>query len=248
MNNTAKPESQIARTPAESARPRTRREGFRWRNPYIDLIQTQAHNLVAPTGRVFSDDERSDLRARLAPYVDSPGGVLVELGSGMGNHLVAQALRSPQAFLVGFELRFKRLYRSAEKADIAGAKNLLIVQDDARHLALNFAPGTLKAVFVNFPDPWSKRKWLKHRLLTDKFVATFRELLCPGGVLAYKTDQQQAFEGTLEVLKADQGLEITKLSYDLHNSEFAKDNLRTEFESLFVGQKLPIYMVEARKR
>ena len=64
----------------------------------------------------------------------------------------------------------------------------------------------------------------------------------PGGEIHFKTDNDPLFDFTLEEMAAS-GWETTCVTRDLHKSEWDADNLRTEFETKYAEQGIPIKRV-----
>jgi tRNA (guanine-N7-)-methyltransferase len=214
-----------------------------WKNQYIDLAKTRPQFLLACEAGVMSDGEREQLGRRVAEFERR----YCELGSGSGGHLVDLASRNQSTLCLGFEVRFKRAVRTAEKAEQLALKNLLVVRGDASQLGAVFSPESLDGVFVNFPDPWEKKKWKKHRLLKEEFLANIHRLLKPSGFLSFKTDHTEYFDSTHEIIR-NQGLfNISRVTRDLHASEWQTGNIMSEFERLFCSQNLPVLYLECKK-
>lgn len=174
--------------------------------------------------------------------------VFCELGSGSGMHLIERAALKARAQFFGFELRYKRSVRTLEKAVERKIENLFVLRVDAGAVGQVFAPGSLQGVYVNFPDPWDKHKKTKKRMLSAQQLAVLRELLVPGGFVAFKTDHEQYYEWVLAEAGASGVFDIAWRSRDLHSSEYREQNVETEFEKLFLSQGLPIYAAELRAR
>ena len=66
--------------------------------------------------------------------------------------------------------------------------------------------------------------------------------MVPGGVIEFKTDNDPLFDFTLEEMEAA-GWETTCVTRDLHHSEWDAENLRTEFETKYAEQGIPIKRV-----
>lgn len=213
-----------------------------WKNQYIDLVTTKP-DLIVSLDEGNPGVAADWLAERSRPYQD----VICELGSGSGGHLVQRAGQRPNALFVGFEIRFKRAYRTAEKAESADINNLVIARTSARHLHALFPAGRLAGVYVNFPDPWQKRRWKKHRLLQQPFLQEVLTALRPDGFFAYKTDHPECFEETVKILRTMPGFVITEETHDLHHSPYISDNIISEFEALFLSQHLPIHFIKAKK-
>jgi tRNA (guanine-N7-)-methyltransferase len=172
--------------------------------------------------------------------------IYVEIGSGSGMHIIQLAQNNPDTLCIGLEIRFKRAFKTGEKAEKLGLNNVLVLRTDARCLNDLFSQGEVDAFYINYPDPWDKRRWKKNRLLNQDMLATLHTLLRPEGHLRYKTDHQEYFASTLELLGAGQWQRL-KLTTDLVNSEWSEATIPTEFEYLFKSQDKPLCFLEARK-
>jgi tRNA (guanine-N7-)-methyltransferase len=172
--------------------------------------------------------------------------LIIELGSGSGQHLISLASRYPNCCVLGFELRYKRAVRTIEKSIKAGVENVFVARTSALNLSNLVLPGTVSRLFVNFPDPWSdKRRWKKHRLLNDETLSMIARCMAPGGIFRYKTDHKECFHDVTHRLKVHPEYVICRITEDLHSSPLIHDNLLTEFEEMFRAQGLPIYFVQA---
>lgn len=213
-------------------------------NQYIRLVETKPDRLLACSEGTVPGTAKEWVGRRLVGM----RGVMVELGSGSGGHLIDYARLNPTTACIGFELRFKRAFRTIEKAEAAGAGNCAVVRSDARLLHEFFEPGSIDDIFVNFPDPWSKRRWHKHRLLSEQFFGRAHALLKDGGHLHYKTDHPEYFERTVALAGTLPGWNTTGISRDLPETGAGSfGNVLTEFERLFRRQGLPIHALHLRK-
>ncbi len=215
----------------------------KWTNKYVELVRTLPETLI-------NGEEKAPLESeieRVAQILKGFSRVFVELGSGSGGHLIERAHKDPGSLYIGFELRYKRAFRTAEKALGKGIKNLVVIRSDATYLDRYFAPNSLDGIYMNFPDPWDRKKWKKHRMINAESLRTFHSLLKPGASFRYKTDHEGYFDDSLELIKQSALFSIARMTRDLHLSEFTEDNVTTEFERLFISQGLPTYFVEITK-
>jgi tRNA (guanine-N7-)-methyltransferase len=210
-----------------------------WENQYMQLVTTKPGIIVAEHDRELAENSRIEIQRRLPDFSDC----FVELGSGSGMHLITLAQRNPQALCVGFEIRFKRAFKTGEKAELKVLNNVMVVRTDARQIKHLFSPGQVSGFFVNYPDPWDKRRWLKNRLLNPELLQTMRDLLKEKGFLRYKTDHQEYFASTCKLLSAEQW-QTVKHTTDLLQSPYAENNIPTEFEMLFKSQQKPLCLLE----
>ena len=215
----------------------------RWKNPYIDRV-AGFPDLVLD---INSSDDPAFLAQELIVKTRSYKQLFLEFGSGSGGHLIAHAKLNLAALWVGFELRFKRTVRTAEKAKREGLTNLLVLRTSAQRAPIFFGPSSIDGIFVNFPDPWGKPRWAKHRMLNEQFIRSIHNLLRPGGVLSYKTDHQGCFDETNRLLQESGLFHVSKLTYDLKLSPYAQGNIQSEFERLFYSKGIAVNFLEATR-
>lgn len=213
----------------------------KWRNQYVDLVETKELYIIAGANSGLSEAQIASLAKRRKNF----DRLIVEPCSGSGTHLIAQAEKNPNALCVGFELRFKRTFRTAEKAEKKDLKNLIVIRSNARIMSELFEANSIDELYVNFPDPWVRKRWLKHRILNSETIPVFASLLKPNGFLAYKTDHEEYFyEAVAEIEKQDCLLVKEKTS-DLYKSDFLESNIQTEFEQLFLSKGMKIFHAKA---
>lgn len=215
----------------------------RWENQYIQLVTTKPGVIVAEEDRESPQESRA-LIEQLRPKFE---GVFVEIGSGSGMHLLRLAEQNPRVLCIGLEIRFKRAFKTGEKAERRGLNNVLVLRTDAQYIGHLFGPGEVAGFFVNYPDPWDKRRWKKNRILNETMLLTIHQLLKDGGILRYKTDHAEYFHSTRAIL-VEPAWRTTKLSTHLLESEWAAENIPTEFECLFKSQEKPLHLLEVVKQ
>lgn len=218
-------------------------ENRRWRNQYIDLLGSKPEYIVSATGKDLSAEDLTRVKARCAEFAS----IAVEIGSGSGQHLIELAHRDPRTLFIGYEIRFKRIFRTAEKAEKLGLNNILLVRQSAFEIPATFGKESLDGVYINFPDPWDKKRWHKNRILNPEFLQIIHAVLKPEGFLSYKTDHSGYFAATRGILDELQMFSIEALETDLHHSPLAEATPPTEFESLFRSKGLPVMYLRAKK-
>lgn len=215
-----------------------------WTNKYVHLVRTLPDILINGEEKVPTAEEI----LRVKEIVRRFPKLYVELGSGSGGHIIERAGQDPDALYAGFELRYKRAFRTAEKSQKQGLHNLLIIRTDASSLRSFFEPESVDGFFMNFPDPWDRKKWKKHRMINEESLKNFHALLKSGASFRYKTDHEGYFDDTLTLVEKSDLFTVARLTRDLHLSEHTNDNVTTEFERLFISQGLPTYFVELLKK
>jgi tRNA (guanine-N7-)-methyltransferase len=131
-----------------------------------------------------------------------PGPLELEMGSGAGGHALEYCRRNPGVRYVAFEWRKKYARDTLNRGDKMGLKNLRVIEADARAVVPRiFAPGSLSAIHLQFPDPWWKRAHFKRAIIQPDFARLLLDRLVPGGRFDLRTDVEDRARGMLEILE-----------------------------------------------
>jgi tRNA (guanine-N7-)-methyltransferase len=200
-----------------------------WVNPYLRKIFSIPDKLL--------DSSLINLKERIFKKASEFENLYVEPCSGSGGHLIKLASNNPKDLFIGFEKRYKRAFRTAEKA--RELKNLIVVRGNV-DLAL-FPDGLVAGVYLNFPDPWDKNE--KNRLINEGFVREVYRILRKDGFFRLKTDHKESF---LRAKDAFSGGGFVTIS-EIMGASLEESGIQTEFESLFRSKNLPIYLLSVKK-
>ncbi len=171
-------------------------------------------------------------------------GIMIEIGCGKGGFMMQLAKANPEVQFVCIEKISDVILLAAEKMKREELQNVKLLNCDAENLPEYFSEGSVSRIYLNFSDPWPRPKHAKRRLTAPKYLEIYKKLLAPDGAIFFKTDNRILFDYSLETLEAA-GFRLEKLTYDLHNSEYEKDNLHTEYEDNFSAKGFAINRVEA---
>ena len=115
--------------------------------------------------------------------------VVLEIGFGNGDHLLARAQAEPGTNFLGVEVHRPGAGRVLNRAAAADLRNLRVACHDAVEVLRDWLPErSLAEILVYFPDPWPKKKHHKRRLISPSFAALAASRLAPGGLLKLATD------------------------------------------------------------
>lgn len=132
--------------------------------------------------------------------------VIMEIGFGMGDSLLAMAEAAPETNYLGVEVHTPGVGRLLNNATKAGLKNLRVYREDALEvLRLCIADASLDGIQLFFPDPWPKKKHHKRRMVQPAIAQTFRQKLKIGGTFHMATDWQPYAEHMMAVMSAAEG-------------------------------------------
>jgi tRNA (guanine-N7-)-methyltransferase len=130
------------------------------------------------------------------------GPLELEIGAGTGGFALGYAERFPTRRLIAIEWRKKYARDVDNRAEKRGLKNLRVLEADARMVVPRlFAPGSLAAVHLQFPDPWWKRSHQKRAVIQPDFAKLLMEKMAPGALFDLRTDVQDRADSMLSVLE-----------------------------------------------
>ena len=180
-----------------------------------------------------------------APFVKNLSRKLyVEVGTGKGDFISQIAERNPQINFVGMEVEATVVLAAARKVREKNLSNVRLLVCDVNRIAEIFLEHAVDRLYINFCDPWPKKRHAKRRLTHANFLELYRKILAPDGEIFFKTDNRGLFDFSLEQF-ATAGLDVRDVTNDLHASEPA-DNIRTEYETKFSAEGVPINFCVAR--
>lgn len=164
--------------------------------------------MFAPDFRPLAPDFWREIFGRSA-------SLAVEIGPGLGEFLVAMAQAHPERDFFAIEHVRSRVAHIENELQRYRIKNARVLHADAKFALALLPDACVDSVYVQFPDPWWKRRHHRRRLLTPSFVAQVRRVLRPGATLELVTDVAEYFERARPILDADPGLELVTTDLSL---------------------------------
>jgi tRNA (guanine-N7-)-methyltransferase len=130
--------------------------------------------------------------------------LVVEIGFGNGDHLLASAQARPDTDFLGMEVHRPGVGRVLQQADRLGLSNLRVLCADAVEILRDRLPhGAVDEVVIFFPDPWPKTRHHKRRLIQPAFAKVLAQALRRGGRLRLATDWAEYAQQMLQVMSAE---------------------------------------------
>lgn len=175
---------------------------------------------------------------------DSTRELYVELGTGKGDFITQIAERNPQINFIGLEVEATCVLAAARKVREKNLSNVRLIVFDVSNIAELFAEHEVDRLYINFCDPWPKKRHAKRRLTYSRFLELYKKILKHGGEIFFKTDNRGLFDFSLEQFTLA-GFDVRDVTNDLHADE-PPDNIRTEYENKFSAAGVPINFCIAR--
>ncbi len=150
--------------------------------------------------------------------------VWLEIGFGGGEHMVHMAASYPQIGLIGCEPFINGVAMLLGKIRAAGVGNLAIHPGDVRDLFDVLPPASVARAFLNYPDPWPKRRHHRRRFVTEDHLRPLARVMQPGAEFRVATDIPDYMRQTLA--------EVPKAGFTLvsHGPTAWEDWLSTRYE------------------
>lgn len=168
----------------------------------------------------------------------------IEVGSGMGKFITTLAQQNPHINYVAIERDKNVMIRVLDKVREHNITNIKLLCSDAVILTDYFRQGEVDRIYLNFSDPWPKKRHAKRRLTYRSFLALYQQILREDGELHFKTDNRGLFAYSLESM-SQFGMYFTKINLNLHQEDEG-DNIPTEYEHKFAEKGSRIYRMEAK--
>lgn len=172
--------------------------------------------------------------------------IKLEIGFGNGAFLIDMAIQEPQCNLIGIDFYRKGIRKVITRMDRLHLNNIRVAYGDASEkIPFLFEEGELSEVFINFPDPWPKKRHHKRRLIQPAFVEMLAGKLAPGGRVRIATDFESYAMEILEVMEANAHFSNQHdASGYLHERN---DIPKTKYEKSFLNAGKKIFYFEFSK-
>ncbi len=176
---------------------------------------------------------------------DNP--IYVEIGMGKGKFLIEHARRNPNINYIGIEKIEPLILGAAKTVRELGLENIKLLSINANFLEDYFSESEISKIYLNFSDPWPKKRNANRRLTHQNMIDRYKKILKPDSLVEFKTDNLSLFE--FSVCEFSSQNVIEEIQIDLHDKEFELDDeriIKTEYEEKFVNMGKKIYRLTSR--
>lgn len=155
----------------------------------------------------------------------------IELGMGKGKFICETAIKNPDINFIGIEKSATIVLKACENYKLfKEPTNLKFLCYNVENLDKVFATHSIDKIFLNFSDPWPKKRHENRRLTSKNFLTLYEKLLKKDGIIEFKTDNKDLFDFSLEEIK-NSNFKLLEFTYDLHHDpNMNTGNIMTEYE------------------
>lgn len=169
----------------------------------------------------------------------------LEIGVGRGDFIVQMALANPNVYFLGVEMSSMALAIAGKKILENEIKNVLLINIDMHYLFEKIGENKFDIIYLNFSDPWPKKRQHKRRLTYPTCLNEYYKELKKDGKVIFKTDNDFLFEDSIPYFE-ESPLEIVSITRDY--AVLDNDDKMTEYEKKFRGLNTPIKRLIAIKK
>ena len=158
----------------------------------------------------------------------------LEIGCGNGKFIVELAMNNKDKYFIGIEYSYKAAKKAVSKAYKRNIKNLTIIFGEANNVIDKYLKGKyyFDKIYLNFPDPWPKKKHAHRRIFTKGFLDKMHTILKDDGIFYSVTDDD------------NYALEIMNPIYK--EAENFKNTLESEYVNKLEGYGVTLYEEKMR--
>ena len=150
----------------------------------------------------------------------------IEIGTGKGKFIINKALENPNINYIGIEKYDSPLVNAVKLLQDVNITNLKLICFDALHIDEIFDK-EIDKIYLNFSDPWPKKRHEKRRLTSKQFLDKYEKLFKNEKRIQMKTDNDDLYEYSC-ISFIENGYEIIKTDTNY------KDTITTEYEEKFI--------------
>jgi len=166
------------------------------------------YDIPGPDWRVEPDAVGdAGLACFYAPLPARP--LVVDVGFGRGEFLLQLAEKQRGIAFLGVEISAKRVLKLARRLARSDLSNVRLVEGPAEHVLQCLPEACVDEFWVNFPDPWPKKRHQRRRLLQPASVRLLASRLAARGLLNVATDHVDYADHVDAVLRQESQLENT---------------------------------------
>lgn len=161
----------------------------------------------------------------------------LEIGSGKGEFLLKMANRFPDKFFLGVEKNVTCAGITMKKLVEAEVTNAKLLFKDGQEVVKLIKDESVKTIFLNFSDPWPKKRHYKRRLTSSSFLQEYKRILAKDGRIIFKTDNVDLFNYSIEMFETN-NFKLVKVDNNYDGSDSFDE--QTEYETNFRNKGVAI--------
>lgn len=168
-------------------------------------------------------------------YFTNNNPITAELACGRGEYTIGLAARFPERNYIGIDIKGERIWKGSTLAVEQNLTNVAFLRTPILLIENFFEPGELDEIWITFPDPRPRKRDVKRRLTSPRYLDIYKRLVKPGSYFRLKTDNTMLYEYTLEVVQSRNDIFDLKYTDSLYESDLRDEcfDIKTKYEEQF---------------
>src|SRR6187551_2704471 len=143
--------------------------------------------------------------------------ITLELACGRGEYSVNLAKLFPERNFIGVDIKGERIWKGSTWALDENLSNVAFLRTQILLIENFFAEAEIDEIWMTFPDPRPRKRDIKRRLTSPRFIEMYKKLAKPGSYIRLKTDNTGLFEYSLEEIQPRADILDFKFTRDLYD-------------------------------
>jgi tRNA (guanine-N7-)-methyltransferase len=185
------------------------------------------------------DEIKGKWRSR---YFKNENPITLELACGRGEYSVNLAKLFPEKNFIGVDIKGERIWKGSTMVMEQNLTNVAFLRTPILLIENFFEPGEVDEIWITFPDPRPKKRDIKRRLTSPRYMDIYKRLIKPGSFVRLKTDNTPLYHYSLEEVINRIDVADLKFTEDLYSSELRPEcfDIKTRYEEHFAakGEKI----------
>jgi tRNA (guanine-N7-)-methyltransferase len=170
-------------------------------------------------------------------YFQHDNPITLELACGRGEYSVRLAHLFPDVNFIGVDIKGERIWKGSTLAVEQGLKNVAFLRTPILLLENFFEPGEINEIWITFPDPRPRKRDIKRRLTSPRYLDIYKRLLTPGSYVRLKTDNTSLYQYSLEEVMGRNDVSDLQYTEDVYDSPLRPEcfDIKTRYEEMFAA-------------
>lgn len=171
-------------------------------------------------------------------YFKNDRPITLELACGRGEYTVGLAKIFSDRNYIGVDIKGERIWKGSTWAEEAKLTNVAFLRTQILLIENFFNDREVDEIWLTFPDPRPRKRDIKRRLTSPRFIELYKKLAKPGSFVRLKTDNTNLYEYTVEEMSGRTDITDFKHTADLYHSDLRPEcfDIRTRYEQEFAAK------------
>ena len=197
------------------------------------IIEEQS-NVIEPTKELYKTIKgnwRKD-------YFKNNNPITLELACGRGEYTIGLAKLFPDRNFIGVDIKGERIWKGSTPAIEQNLSNVAFLRTHILMIENFLEHHEVDEIWITFPDPRPRKRDIKRRLTSPRYIELYKRLAKPGSYIRLKTDNTPLYEYSLEEVQTRTDIGDFRFTDDLYESDLRPEcfDIKTRYENEFAGK------------